>query len=130
MPRFSWFGHQSRFDAPLPVVVLPDLPVTGLLLSSLIMLTPFFEIVYVVPLLIGENILKQKRRGLISLACGPGDDLFLQSAPTSPDRGEIPERFFTASEPFSSPASSEKSAAHGRVSARTGMVIRSGCPHP
>jgi hypothetical protein len=37
--RFNWFGHQSRFDVPLPVVCL--CPVTGHLLSSLMTLAPF-----------------------------------------------------------------------------------------
>ena len=31
--RLSWFGHQSRFDVPMPAVGLEDLPVTGHLLS-------------------------------------------------------------------------------------------------
>jgi hypothetical protein len=39
--RFNWFGHQSRFDVPLPAVCLSTLPVAGLLLSSFIMFTPF-----------------------------------------------------------------------------------------
>jgi hypothetical protein len=36
MSRFSRLGHQSRFDVPVPAVVLPDLPVIGQLLFSLI----------------------------------------------------------------------------------------------
>ena len=35
MLKFSWLGHQSRFDVPLPTVP-PDFPVTGHLLLSLI----------------------------------------------------------------------------------------------
>jgi hypothetical protein len=39
--RFNWFGHQSRFDVPLPAEGLGVLPVTGRLLSSFIIFTPF-----------------------------------------------------------------------------------------
>jgi hypothetical protein len=39
--RFNWFGHQSRFDVPLPAVDLLAPPVTGHLLSSFIMFPPF-----------------------------------------------------------------------------------------
>jgi hypothetical protein len=39
--RFSWFGHQSRFEVPLPAACLFGPPVTGHVLSSLIMIPPF-----------------------------------------------------------------------------------------
>jgi hypothetical protein len=54
----------------------------------------------VVPLLISENALKEKLRRLISLACGPGDGLLIQSAPASSASGDIAERFFPASAPL------------------------------
>jgi hypothetical protein len=41
--RFNWFGHQSRFDVPLPAICLWVAPVTGHLLSSFILFSPFNE---------------------------------------------------------------------------------------